>query len=285
VNVRGEGFRRLAYAGARYGPRVWVRYSPALFGIAFALALPRERRVVRENLRLLRGKRGAVEERVDVARTFVAYAHCLAESLAAERAEARDASPMISGREHFDEIMARGRGGIVVTAHTGAWDLIARWLSREHAVDVLVVMQGEANEGARALHDGVRTRAGLRVAHVGSHPLDALPLLSQLRRGGVVAVQLDRIGRAESAVAVDAGGEPFLVPEGPFRLAALCGAPVVPVFARRLGYFRYEVVVRPAIEVARGGDAGDVRRAAELAASEMLAFLRQNPTQWFHFSS
>lgn len=285
MNVRGAGFRRLAYLGARYGPRAWVRFSPALFGIAFALALPRQRDAVRKNLRLLRGKRGAFVERFDVARTFVAYAHCLAESLAVERPDARDALPLVIGREHFDEMLSLGRGGIVVTAHTGAWDLIARWLGREHAVDVLVVMQEEPNENARSLHDGVRARAGLRVAHVGGHPLDALPLLSHLRRRGVVAVQLDRIGRSEASVPVDVGGEPFLVPEGPFRLASLCGAPVVPVFARRLGYFRYEVVIRPAIEISRGADQGAIRRAAERATVEMTTFLRENPTQWFHFAS
>lgn len=285
MNVRGVGFRRLAYVGARYGPRAWVRYSPALFGLAFALALPQERKVVRGNLRLLRGARGALSERLDVVRTFVAYAHCLAESLAAERPDAQNAMPFIVGREHFDEIVARGCGGVVVTAHTGAWDLIARWLGREHAIDVLVVMQEEPSAPARELHDGVRARAGLRVAHVGAHPLDALPLLSHLRRRGIVAVQLDRTGRAEACLDVSLAGSTFRVPEGPFRLASLCGAPVVPVFARRLGFFRYEVVIRPAIEVPRGADRTAIRRAAEQATAEMARFLRENPTQWFHFSS
>lgn len=285
MNHRGVGFRRLAYVGARYGPRVWVRYSPALFGIAFALALPHERKVIRRNLRLLRGKRGAIAERFDVARTFVSYAHCLAESLAVERPDVQSVSPMINGREHFDEVVSRGRGGIVVTAHTGAWDLIARWLGQVHRVEVLVVMQGETNEDARALQDGVRARAGVRVAHVGGHPLDALPLLSHLRKRGVVAVQLDRTGRADASLPVDVGGEPFYVPEGPFRLASLSGAPIIPVFARRLGYFRYEVVIRPPIEVSRTADSSAIRVAAERATAEMATFLRENPTQWFHFSS
>jgi KDO2-lipid IV(A) lauroyltransferase len=284
VNVRGAGFRRLAYAGARYGPRAWVEYSPALFGLAFALALPRERRIVRRNLRRLIGMRGPVAERIDVVRTFVAYAHCLAESLGAERPDARNAFPIIVGREHFVEMIAKGRGGIVVTAHTGSWDLIARWLGREHAVDVLVVMAEEENATARELQDGVRSRAGLRVAHVGAHPLDALPVLAHLRRRGIVAVQLDRAARDEACLEVTLAGEPYRVPEGPFRLASLCGAPVVPVFARRLGYFRYEVVIRPAIEVPRGADESAIRRAAEHATEEMAQFLRENPTQWFHFS-
>lgn len=285
MNVRGVGFRRLAYAGARYGPELWVRYSPAVFGIAFALALPDEREAIRRNLRLLRGRRNGVAERLDVARTFVAYAHCLAESLAAERPEARRARPVIAGREHFERVVARGSGAVVLTAHTGAWDLVARWLGNEHSADVMVVMAGEPSAAARALHDGVRARAGLRVVHVGAHPLDALPVLSHLRRGGVVAIQLDRSAREESCLEMRLGGEPFPVPEGPFRLAALSGAPLVPVFAKRQGYFAYDVEIRPAIEVSRGAGPDEIRRAAERATSEMAQFLRENPTQWFHFSS
>ena len=38
MNVNSVFWRRLAYAGARYGPVAWVRFSPALFGLAFAAA-------------------------------------------------------------------------------------------------------------------------------------------------------------------------------------------------------------------------------------------------------
>ncbi|HEX4336529.1 MAG TPA: hypothetical protein VH062_11485 [Polyangiaceae bacterium] len=284
MNVRGVGLRRLAYAGARYGPRFWVKYSPTLFGVAFACALPAERAKIRSNLRLLRGARGTVEENVDVVRTFVAYAHCLAESLAGERPEAKNATPVVRGAEHLDAVAAAGKGVVLVTAHAGAWDAAARFLARDHAADVLVVMAREEDHGARGLQDTLRERSGVRVAHVGGHPLDSLKVLSHLRRGGVVAVQLDRIAGLEATLPVSLGGEPFRVPAGPFQLAALTGAPVVPVFTRRVGFFTHEIVVAEPIWVQRKGKKERLEAAASAATQAMEAFLVENPTQWFHFT-
>jgi KDO2-lipid IV(A) lauroyltransferase len=129
----------------------------------------------------------------------------------------------------------------------------------------------------------VRESAGVRIAHVGDHPLDALPLLRHLQKGGVVAAQLDRGAPSGRLLSVELFGERFQVPEGPFRLAALSGAPIVPLFARRRGYFEYEVVVSPALELPRDADSKRLELAAEEAARAMAAFIRQSPTQWFRF--
>ena len=283
VDVRTAALRRLAYAGARYGPRPWVEFSPAFFGVVFAALLPAQRAVVRDNLRRLGRHRGPWGERLDVVKTFVAYAHCLAESLAMERPDAQRAEPLVHGAEHLATAIGEGRGVVIVTAHTGAWDAAARWLGRDYAADVLVVMAAESNDRARELHDGARTRAGIRVLHVGRDALDALPLLGHLRRGGIVALQLDRPGDPATAIDVSLPDGRFLVPEGPFRLAMLARAPVVPIFARRTGYFRYEIDVRPGIRLPRRASIDEVSRAATLATQEMNRFLRNNPTEWFHF--
>jgi lauroyl/myristoyl acyltransferase len=284
VNVRGAGLRKLAYAGARYGPPWLVKYSPALFGVAFACALPEQRRGVRANLRRLKGPRSALTEHADVFRTFVAYAHCFAESIAGDRREARTSEPVVRGREHLERVLAEGRGAVLVTAHTGSWDAAASLLARDYHADVLVVMAPEKDAAARAVSDRVRTRSGIRVAHVGDHALDALPLLGHLKRGGLVAVQLDRAVNPQSAIDVRLGGLPFLVPRGPFHLAKVSQAPLVPVFARRLGYFRYEVTVLAPIRVEGKAGQQALAAAASAATRAMEEYVVQHPTQWFHFS-
>jgi len=285
VNVRGVELRKLAYAGARYGPRFWVKYSPAFFGVVFACALPKERAKIRASLRRLRGPRGRLADTLDVARTFVAYAHCLAESLAGERPEALAAVPEVHGAERLRDVIGDGRGAIMVTAHCGPWDVAARFLARDYDSDVLIVMAPEQDARARGLQDILRERSGLRIVHVGGHPLDSLKVLAHLRRGGFVAIQLDRIARLEATVEVRLGREPFRVPEGPFRLAALSGAPIVPVFTRRLGYFRHRVQVETPIRVSRTLPMEEaVAIAAGAAAAAMERFLSENPTQWFPFS-
>lgn len=217
-------------------------------------------------------------------RTFVGYAHCLAESLALERPEAQAAVPSVKGGGHLDAALRAGRGAVLVTAHTGVWDAMARWLARDHAIPVSIVMAAEEDARARALHDGVRERAGVRIVHAGGDPVKALGLLRELRKGGIVAIQLDRPTSREAALDVTLGGAPFSVPEGPFLLASLAGAPVVPVFARRVGYFRYELEARPAISVPPHAGRPELLRAATAAVGEMEAFLQRNATEWFHFS-
>ncbi len=285
MNVRSSAWRRLAYGGARYGPNFWVAYSPVFFGALFACLLADDRARIRASLRLTRGVRGRLLEHADVLRTFVTYAHCLAESLAADRSEARDAQPTVLGAEHLRAALADGRGAVVVTAHTGAWDAAARWLARDHRGRVLLVMAREADPAARALQDEVRKRVGVSVAHVGEHPLEALPVLRHLRAGGIVALQLDRVSSGATAIDTSLLGERFAVPAGPFHLARLGGAPIVPVFTRRLGYFRYEVEIRPPIRIAAGNGRERMLEAAARATEEMGRFLHRNPTQWFHFVS
>ncbi|MEB2313813.1 MAG: lysophospholipid acyltransferase family protein [Sorangiineae bacterium] len=279
----GALLRRMALAGSRRGPAAFVRVAPPAFGVLFALLLPAQRGRVRSNLRRVLGERPAARETLDVFRTFVEYACCLTEALAAGRPEAEQARRRVLGKERLTRALERG-GAVVVTAHVGAWDAAARLLAADTSARVMVVMRPERSAAARRVHDAVREGAGVRIVHVGDRPTDALPLLAHLREGGVVAIQLDRLPRGQRALEVELFGEPARIPEGPFRLAALAGAPLVPLFARRAGFFDYELEVGEPLELPRRADAEALRGAAERVAALMERFIRANPTQWFDFA-
>ena len=276
-------WRRAILAGVRHAPVGFVRLSPPLFGWAFGAALPETRRLVRENLRLVLGERPRAEELRDVAAVFSCYASCLTESLflAADRGHRLDAK--VRGVERYFEAAAPGRGVIIATAHTAGWEIAGPVLSGVHQGDVVVVMQRERDERARALQDQARERAGVKVAHIGDSAFDALALLSHLRRGAVVAMQIDRLPPGMRGRAARLFGRPWQVPEGPLTLSAVSGAPILPIFTRRLGFMKYEAVVTPAIRLPRRPTPEDLDAAALAAASAMEAFVRESPTQWFHF--
>ncbi len=278
----GPLWRGLAYVGSRYGPGPWLRYSPPVFGLAVAAAQPESRRQVRENLRRVLGPRLRVEEDLDVARTFTNYAHCLAEALATGRREADDPRCLMLGRDRLREVCATESGFLVATAHVGAWDSAARMLARDTDRSVKVIMEAEADRRAQRLHDHARSAGGVDVARV-RHPLDVLPLLRHLENGGVVAVQLDRVPADMRAFTTSVFGRPFKVPQGPFRLAAASGCPILPVFAARIGHFEYELHVGPVLRLPRRADEQTMVRAAETVCQEMERFIRIYPTQWFHF--
>jgi KDO2-lipid IV(A) lauroyltransferase len=146
-------------------------------------------------------------------------------------------------------------------------------------------MQRERDGRAGGLHDSLRTEDGVRILHVGSDPLAALPLLRHLEQGGIVAMQLDRGAPSGRALPVELFGRPFALPEGPFRLASLTGAPIVPLFACRRGFFDYEVQVSPALTLERAAGASALAAAARAVTDALAAFVTEHPTQWFHFAA
>ena len=79
-------------------------------------------------------------------------------------------------------------------------------------------------------------------------------------------------------------GDPWQVAEGPLQLAALSGAPIVPVFTRRLGFMTYQLINMPPIHLPRRPDDGVVDRAAQRLATALEGFVRAYPTHWFRFA-
>jgi lauroyl/myristoyl acyltransferase len=274
--------RRLAHWGALRGPRGFLRLSPKPIGAAFGVVLPGVRRRIVRNLRRVHGQRSTLREQLDAVETLANYAACFAEAIASGRA---DTEPRVKvrGAERLDAALARG-GVVVVTAHVGPWELTAQLLGTDLEADVIVVMEREANAEARELQDHHRRERGLRVLHVGAHPTDALPLIGHLKRGGVAALQLDRVPPSGRVLDVSLFGGAFGAPEGPFRLASLSGALVLPVFARRIGFFDYELEISEPIAVGRRPSAEELRAGAQQAVSAMQAFVERCPTQWFHFA-
>jgi phosphatidylinositol dimannoside acyltransferase len=280
---KGIGWRRLAYLGSRYGPTPWLKHSPGWFGVPFALALRQEREAVRQNLRRLFGPRPALVEERDILRTFVAYAHCLAESLGCERDDAKVPSCLVQRQQVLDALLRSGTGFIVGTAHTGGWDIAAQCLMAQSGRQVVLVMDREPDDRARALQDSLRGKRGLEIVHVGADALEGLALLRQLKQGGVVAVQLDRMLGHSRGVEVQLGRQPFRVPLGPFVLASLAQVPLVPLFVARRGYYQYLVRVHEAICLPRRLSSGDAEEAAQRVAGQLEAFLLDYPEQWFNF--
>lgn len=281
MSVDSAKWRRLAAWGARDAPRWWARYSPPLFGLMVGALVPVARDRVRENLRRVRGERGAHREWLDVARTFASYASALTEALAQGSRNADPLELSVVGRRHLGRVVRSGEGFVIATVHTGGWEVVGPALGAFHGLEVMIMMQPERDTNARKLQDGLREAVGLKVTHVGSSPLDALPALRHLRAGGVVAAQIDRLPPGMRRVAVrGVPGWPAL-PEGPFRLAQLAKVPIVPIFAARLGRWRYLVEVGEPILL--GDRSSDLGEPATRVAEHASRFIRSHPTQWFHF--
>jgi phosphatidylinositol dimannoside acyltransferase len=250
-----------------------------LIGWTVAACLPSARRSVRVSLARARGSASPARDARDLLATFANYAASLTDALASDTTPPR---VDVRHREHFEDAGRDGKGIIVVTAHTAGWDVIGSRLAAKTGLDVALVKTAERDREAGRYHDETRRRAGVEVAVVGD-PLAALPLLRTLRANGVVALQLDRTAPGMRTRQVPVLGAPGAIPEGPFRLAQLSGAPIVPVFCARHGHRHYVLDIYPAHRLSRRATEREIDEAARQVAAAMTDFLRKNPTQWFHF--
>jgi lauroyl/myristoyl acyltransferase len=281
----GPFWRGLATFGAAHAPRALVRYSPPAWALAFALAMPEARARVRSNLRRVLGVRPNRDELADVFRTLSHFASCFTEGLAMGGPRPPGVECVVEGAPHLERAVSLGRGVIMLTAHTGAWETLGPLLKTDFDLDVMIAMQPERDEDARRIQDRARVRSGVKIAHVGDDPLAALTLFTHLRGGGVLGIQIDRAPDAMRSLPVQFLGEPWRVPRGPFDLARVTGAPILPVFTRRLGYLRYEIRVCPLIELERNAPPAALVEAARGATAEMERFIRAHPTHWFDFGA
>lgn len=283
LGLEGELWRRLARWGSSRGPEWFVRAAPPVLGVLACAVAQEQRRFVGKNLRRVRGRRGMLRDAADVARVFAGYAACLADVLGTGAANRAPLHAVIHGERNLFDAMADRRGVLFATAHTAGWETVGPLLSRDHGLRVMIAEQSERDPRASAIQDEARRAQGLLIVHVGDDPLSALPLARHLRDGGVVALQIDRAPPTVRSRAVTMFGEPARVPEGPLRLAAFTGAPIVPVFPARTGHRSYLVELRPPLRLPRAARDADIDAAAQALATALERFVRAHPTQWFHF--
>jgi phosphatidylinositol dimannoside acyltransferase len=277
-------WRRFMALGVEHGPEAFVRYSPPVFGLAFAAGMPAVRERVRTSLRRMLGPLPPLEEARTIAGIFANYASSLTEAMLLGTGRGYGIVSCAFGVENYEACVAEGKGIIIATAHTAGWEAAGPMLSRARKREVVVVMARERDERARALQDELRTRAGVKIVHIGETAFDALPLLRHLKQNAVVAMQIDRVPQGMRSRTVNLSGEPWQVPEGPLQIAALSGAPIMPVFTRRLDFMTYEAIAHTPIHLPRRPTPAELDAAAQKLADTMAAFVRRYPTQWFNFA-
>jgi lauroyl/myristoyl acyltransferase len=292
ASVRGAGvarfrhdgvfWRRFAYLGATRGPEWWKRTSPAaVAAILFAMVRPNRTGIV-ANLRRVRGSSDPLRDRIDGLRTFVEFAYCVSETLEFLSPYAHRVEVEAPQEIEVIDRLPREQGVVVLTSHFGSWEIAARLMQRFGRC-VNVVMAREANPSVEAFQSGLRARSGLRVIHSDTSPFASLNMLQALRRGEVVAIQMDRSAPGQVTRAIDFFGAPAPFQYGPFALARLAGVPLWPVFAARVGVRHYRIMPEPLRTIARDASEEQTVDVMRDVVGSFERHVRAQPHQWFQF--
>jgi len=280
----GLWWRRFARLGSVYGPEWWKRGSPPVIAAILFGLVGRNRRGAMTNLRRVLGDADDGRLHLAALRMFIQFAHCMTETMEYFGPRPRPIQLDVPQRDPIAEALRDGRGAVLVTGHIGNWDVAAKTL-RDYDRPINLVMAREANATAADYVRAIREQAGVRVIYSDTSVFSSLNMIRALRANEIVAIQLDRMVGSGGARLVPFFGRLAPFPSGPFVLARLAGAPLIPVFAPRLGTRHYAVHIGQRITLTRDArDPHSLARAMRAAVAAFESVIRAYPSQWFLFS-
>jgi KDO2-lipid IV(A) lauroyltransferase len=187
------------------------------------------------------------------------------------------------GFEHIAAARRRGKGGILITAHLGNWELGGILLALE-GVPLTVVTLEEPATGLTQWREAYRRRLGIKTVSVGADPFSFVAIVSALRRNEFVAMLVDRpvaaarADRGGSAVPVQFFGAQTCFSSAPTLLWQHTGADVIPAFVLQKPGGRYVSLLAPPVPMDADGAAN-----AQRIATVFETIVRRNPEQWFNY--
>lgn len=179
-----------------------------------------------------------------------------------------------------------GKGAILLTAHVGNFELGGMFLKQLDVGEVFAVYAPDPSAVIEAHREDARRRAGVTGIPVTNSPLAFVPILRALEKGHVIAMQGDRDISGTGRL-MPFFGEMTSFPEGPFRIAALSGAPLLPGFVLQDDDgIHYRSLIEAPIRIPHLRGAAREEAIVE-AMSKFVALMerviRAHPTQWYHF--
>ena len=176
----------------------------------------------------------------------------------------------------LDDLLAKGKGVIVLSAHLGNWELGAAALAqRGFRFNAVALWQPDPK--LNELYQSYRTRRQINPIPFGRAARDCI---RALRRNEIVALVGDRdfTGGRDT---VEFFGQPARLPDGPAKLALATGAPILPTFMVRTQDDTFTYVLGEPIWADKKRDKlPDVMRQIAVALERVIS---QHSEQWFLF--
>ena len=183
----------------------------------------------------------------------------------------------LEGRVELDRALAGGKGVILVSVHTGSWELAGRCL-QALGYRLHVVAGVQMNRLLTGAVRDAKEKRGIEVIN----PDDSYrKLLKALASNGVVILLVDG-NIYTGGVELPFFGRMTRLPDGPAKLSRASGAPVLGGYCRRAGNKALRMHVEHIM------DAGEIESHSEQVALAKIygvveRFIGQNVDQWCMF--
>lgn len=186
-----------------------------------------------------------------------------------------------TGGHYLNELADGGKGGILVSAHLGNYELAGHLLQRLDSVINIVMYDGEAAQIKQYL-DKITGPKTFNIIYIREDLSHIYEMSAALQRNELICLHADRYVEGNRTIEHDFLGKNAKFPLGPFVLASKLRAPVCFVFAFKESKYKYHFYGHPP-KLYEGRGMEGVNRMLEDYVALLEEKVKQYPEQWFNY--
>ncbi|HPL82887.1 MAG TPA: ELM1/GtrOC1 family putative glycosyltransferase [Candidatus Omnitrophota bacterium] len=181
----------------------------------------------------------------------------------------------ISGVEHINEALKRGKGAILAGVHAGSWEFY-NIISANLGFPFVLFVKDQKFPRLNRLLNNYRKAKGCRII---TRDEGLRGLISALKNNQAIGMMADQGGK--SGILVDFFKRPASMPTGAVKLALKYGAALIPIFFVRKNGPAIKVWAGNEINMVKTGDEeGDIKQNLQRVVAVFEDFIRNNPKEY-----
>jgi KDO2-lipid IV(A) lauroyltransferase len=188
----------------------------------------------------------------------------------------------VSGTEHLNHVIDQGKGGVLVSAHLGNWEMAGAVLSLL-GYPLSVVALAHKDDQVNAFFNTQREFFGAQVIQTN---VALRRCLEHLKRNRLVCILADR-DFGHHGLSMKFFGKKSIIPKGAALFSLKTGAPIIPGFFLRAPNNKFNIVIMDPIYPPSLIEGRATDQDVESLISQYLHLIedkiRQHPSQWLMF--
>ncbi|MBL7703716.1 MAG: lipid A biosynthesis acyltransferase [Ferruginibacter sp.] len=186
------------------------------------------------------------------------------------------------GEENLHKVASMGKGGILLSAHIGNWDVAGHLFKRLQNRINIVLYDGE-HEQIKEYLEGVTGKRNMNIIVIKNDLSHIYKISEALSNNELVCMHADRFLEGNKTLTADFLGEPARFPMGPFLLASKFKVPVNYVFAVKESNLHYHLFSSGIKDYSVFAKNEVMQQMLNEYVGEVEQKVKQYPEQWFNY--
>jgi predicted LPLAT superfamily acyltransferase len=186
------------------------------------------------------------------------------------------------GEEYLHQAVAGKKGGLLLSAHMGNWEIAGHLLKRLHTTINIVMFDGEHRQIKEYL-DKITGEKNAKIILIKNDLSHIYEISEALNNNELVCMHADRFIEGNKTIRKKFMEEEALFPAGPFLLAATFDVPVSFVFAFKETTHHYHFFASPLKTYKKQAREETMNQMVDDFAAEMEKKINIYPAQWYNY--